>query len=83
MNFDGGATRIRRISKVDPNDGEVLMLDLLLVTPQFQHVWDTRRELQWKEHGLWVVSPRGLIDMKTSRSSPIDLADIEKLRDLG
>ncbi|HEY2829170.1 MAG TPA: hypothetical protein VGJ88_03575 [Thermoanaerobaculia bacterium] len=80
MNFDGGATRIRRISKVDPNDGEVLMLDLLLVTPQYQHVWDTRRRLQWNARELWVVSPQGLIDLKKSRSSPIDLADIEKLQ---
>jgi hypothetical protein len=83
MNFDGGATRIRRISKVDPTDGEVLILDLLLVTLQFQHVWDTRRQLQWKDRELWVVSPQGLIDMKKSRSSPIDLADIEKLQNLG
>src|SRR5258706_1197913 len=33
MNFDGGATQIRRVSKIDAADGEVLMLDLLLVTP--------------------------------------------------
>lgn len=82
MNFDGGATRIRRISKVDPTDGEVLILDLLLVTPQFQHVWDTRRQLKWNDRELWVVSPQGLIEMKRSRSSPIDLADIEKLRNI-
>jgi hypothetical protein len=82
MNFDGGATRIRRISKVDATDGEVLMLDLLLVTPQFQHVWDTRRQLQWNGRELWVVSPQGLIALKRSRSSPIDLADIEKLQQI-
>ncbi|HJW94891.1 MAG TPA: hypothetical protein VJ901_14845 [Thermoanaerobaculia bacterium] len=29
------------VSKID-NDGEVLMLDLLLVTPPFEHVWETR-----------------------------------------
>jgi hypothetical protein len=80
MNFDGGATRIRRISKIDPRDGEVLMLDLLLVTTQYQHVWDTRRQLQWNGRALSVVSPQGLIALKKSRSSPIDLADIEKLQ---
>ncbi|HEY2321224.1 MAG TPA: hypothetical protein VGJ82_00040 [Thermoanaerobaculia bacterium] len=79
MNFDNGATRIRRISKVDPTDGEVLMLDLLLLAPEYQHVWDTRRELQWNGRELWVVSPQGLIALKKSRSSAIDLADIEKL----
>ena len=82
MNFDRGATQIRRISKVDPSDGEVLMLDLLLVTPAFQDVWDTRRRLQWNGRELWVVSPQGLITMKKSRSSPIDVADIEKLEQI-
>ena len=82
MNFDQGATRIRRISKVDPTDGETLMLDLLLVTPAYQRVWDTRRQLQWNGRELWVVSPEGLIALKKSRSSPIDLADIEKLEKL-
>lgn len=60
----------------------MLILDLLLVTPQFQHVWDTRRQLQWNDRELWVVSPQGLIDLKTSRSSPIDLVDIEKLKNI-
>ena len=83
MNFDRGATQIRRISKVDPTDGEVLILDLLLVTPAFQDVWHTRRQLQWNGRELWVVSPQGLIAMKKSRSSPIDLADIEKLQQIG
>ena len=59
------------------------MIDLLLVTPAFQDVWDTRRQLQWKGRELWVVSPQGLIAMKRSRSSPIDLADIEKLEQIG
>ena len=59
-----------------------VMLDLLLVTPAYQHVWDTRRQLQWNGRELWVVSPQGLIALKKSRSSPIDLADIEKLEKL-
>ena len=82
MNFDAGATQIRRISKVDPADGEVLILDLLLVTPTFQHVWDTRKRRQWKGQDLWVVSTRGLIAMKRARSSPVDLADIEWLENI-
>jgi hypothetical protein len=85
MNFGGGA-RIRRISKIDPADGEVLILDLLLVTPEFQDVWDTRKRLLWHGQDLWVVTPRGLIEMKRARSSPIDLADIawlEKIRPEG
>lgn len=82
MNFDGGTTRIRRVSKIDPADGEALMLDLLLVTPSFENVWDTRERLVWRDRELWVVSAEGLITMKRRRSSPIDLADIEKLENL-
>ena len=80
MDFDGGATRIRRVSKVDPGDGEVLMLDLLLVTPAIQGVWDTRQRFQWLGSALSVVSREGLIDLKKSRLSAIDLADIERLQ---
>ena len=36
MSFSQGATEIRRISKIDPRDGETLMLDLLLVTPAIE-----------------------------------------------
>jgi hypothetical protein len=79
MSFDGGAMQIRRVSKVDAGDGEVLMLDLLLVTPEYQRVWDTRQRLQWRNRELTVVSREGLIALKRSRSSAQDLADIEKL----
>jgi len=34
MNF--GAIAIRQISKIDPDGGDVLMLDLLLVTPEIR-----------------------------------------------
>jgi hypothetical protein len=82
MNFDLGATQIRRVSKIDATDGEVLMLDLLLVTPALENVWDTRERLLWRDRELWVVSAEGLIAMKRRRSSPMDLADIEKLENL-
>ena len=34
LSFADGAIEIRRVSKIDPNDGELLSLDLLLVTPE-------------------------------------------------
>ena len=79
MSFDGGTMQIRRVSKIDPGDGEVLMLDLLLVTPAYEHVWDTREQLQWRNHELTVVSRQGLIALKKGRSSDQDLVDIRKL----
>jgi hypothetical protein len=78
MNF--GGTQIRRVSKIDENDGEVLMLDLLLVTPAFEHVWQSRERHEWLGAELVVVSKQGLIALKKGRSSKLDLADIEKLQ---
>ena len=80
MTFSGGATEIRRISKVDPRDGETLMLDLLLVTPSVESVWQSRQRVVWKGRDLGVVSPEGLIALKTLRSSKQDIADIARLR---
>jgi hypothetical protein len=81
MTFAGGATEIRRISKIDPSDGEVLMLDLLLVTPANEDAWHTRLRLPWHGGSLTVVSREGLIKLKLSRSSEQDLLDIKKLRE--
>ncbi|HJQ39132.1 MAG TPA: hypothetical protein VKB93_18495 [Thermoanaerobaculia bacterium] len=80
MSFSRGATEIRRISKIDPNDGEVLMLDLLLVTPAVEDVWQTRERMIWQGADLWVVSREGLIKLKLLRSSDQDLVDIRRLR---
>ena len=73
-----GDTSIRRVSKID-EDGEVLMLDLLLVTPRFEPVWESRERHEWLGRELVVVSKQGLIALKRGRSSKLDLADIEKL----
>ena len=80
MSFSNGATEIRRISKVDPSDGETLMLDVLLVTPAIAEAWRTRQEVIWKGKPLRVVSRDGLIALKMLRSSKQDLADIARLR---
>ena len=79
MNFSGSAMQIRRISKVDERDGEVLMLDMLLVTPETRSAWETRQEVPWQGYPLTVVSRDGLILLKKFRSSKQDLADIEAL----
>ena len=67
------------VSKIDPIDGEVLMLDLLLVTPAFESVWEGRERHEWLGKEIVVVSRNGLIALKRGRSSKQDLADIEKL----
>jgi hypothetical protein len=81
MSFSDGAIEIRRISKIDPVDGEVLMLDLLLVTPAVTSAWETREKRLWGGRPLGVVSKEGLVLLKMFRSSDQDHADIARLRE--
>ncbi len=78
ISFKERAVEIRRVSKIDA-DGEVLSLDLLLVTPQVKDVWETREIIDFLGNQLWVVSREGLMTMKRLAGRPQDLADIERL----
>jgi hypothetical protein len=79
MSFKERAVEIRRVSKID-DDGEVLSLDLLLVTPQVDDVWETREKLFWENRDLWIVSREGLIKMKQLAGRAKDLIDIDRLQ---
>jgi hypothetical protein len=79
MSFKERAVEIRRVSKID-DDGEVLSLDLLLVTPQVEDVWETREKLFWENQDLWIVSQSGLIKMKQIAGRAKDLIDIDRLQ---
>ena len=81
MRFAGGAVEIHRISKIDPDSGDLLMLDLLLVTSALDEIWRTRCEVEWERGSLWVVSREGLITLKKLRSSGQDLDDIARLKE--
>lgn len=81
MQFAKGSVEIRRVSKIDQRDGDTLMLDLLLVTPASQVVWETRLIAALPDGTkIPVVSREGLIALKKMRSSGTDLDDIAKLR---
>lgn len=80
MSFKERAVEIRRVSKID-DDGEVLSLDLLLVTSQVEDVWETRETLIWQDKNLWIVSRTGLIRMKELAGRDKDLIDIGRLKD--
>jgi hypothetical protein len=79
MTFKGGAVEIRRVSKILPS-GQVLSLDLLLVTPALQQVWDARQAMEWDFGTITVVSRDGLISLKSLRGSGLDQDDIKRLR---
>jgi hypothetical protein len=78
MSFKERALEIRRVSKID-DDGEVLRLDFLLVTPKVEDVWETKETLIWQNKTLWIVSRGGLIKMKTLAGRAKDLIDIDRI----
>lgn len=78
MSFKERAVEIRRVSKID-DDGEVLSLDLLLVTPKVEDVWETRENLIWQDKKLWIVSREGLIKMKKLAGRAKDLIDVDRI----
>lgn len=80
MSFADGEVEIRRVSKIDPDTRDPLMLDFLLVTPQYEDVWATRQVALIEDGQISVVSREGLVKMKRSRSSGRDLDDIAALQ---
>jgi hypothetical protein len=79
MSFADGKVQIHRVSKIDPDSRDVLMLDLLLVTDSLLEVWKAREQVEWENGSLWVVSRAGLIALKQLRRSGQDLTDIARL----
>jgi hypothetical protein len=84
--IDAGALVIRkdvieihRMSKPDPETGDLLSLDLLVVTPTLEPVWETRQRVGWEHGTVPVVSRAGLVTMKRLRASGQDLDDIRML----
>ncbi len=79
MSFKERAVEIRRVSKID-DEGEVLSLDYLLVTPHVEDVWLDRVTVEWQGNPMSIVSKRGLIKMKELSGRPKDLIDIDRLK---
>ncbi|MDI6776988.1 MAG: hypothetical protein QMD03_07085 [Syntrophales bacterium] len=82
MEFHGGKVHIHRVSKIEPDTGETLVLDLLIVTPEIEQAWESRTKVGWEGGTLSVVSPEGLILLKSFRRSGQDQDDIEYLRSI-
>jgi hypothetical protein len=70
---------IHRLSKPDPETGDLLSLDLLVVTPALAPVWEGRERIGWEHGTVPVVSRAGLVTMKRLRASGQDLDDIRTL----
>jgi hypothetical protein len=79
MSFASGAVEIRHVTKIDAASGDLLSLDLLLVTPAIERIWNERTRVRWERGELWVVSRQGLVSLKRLRGSGQDQDDIERL----
>lgn len=75
MKFNDGDVQIYRLTKVSSGSTEPLMLDMLLLTPEIKEVWESKQILTWDKGDLPVVSPKGLIKLKSMRSSGQDMDD--------
>jgi hypothetical protein len=82
MVFQDGTVVIHRFVKIDVTSGEHLVLDLLMVTPKTKKAWDGRITVAWEGGPLKVLSPQGLILLKSFRNSGQDQDDIEYLRSI-
>jgi hypothetical protein len=70
-------TEIFRISKVDGSD--LLSLDLVLISPGLEDVWENREIFEWMERKVVVVSRDGLMKMKRLSGRDQDLLDLKML----
>ena len=82
MEFKDGAIQIHRVTKVPEESADALPLDLMVVTSEVRTVWQGRRRVDWERGTLSVVSPDGLVALKSMRGTGQDWDDIELLRGL-
>ncbi len=78
--FDVGSPRervVHRVSKIE--EGAVLTLDLLVLSPALEDVWDEVEVFEWEGRRVRIVSAAGLARMKRLAGRRQDLLDLEKL----
>jgi hypothetical protein len=75
----GKPREMQRLSKLDPDTNELMSLDLMVVGPVLQDVWDDRIAVTWRARTVSVVSRSGLATMKRLAARPQDLADLAAL----
>jgi hypothetical protein len=72
----GNPREMQRVSKLDPETNELLSLDLIVVGPGLEEVWNNRVIVAWRKRNVSIVSRAGLVAMKRLAGRPQDLADI-------
>ena len=82
MHFRNGSIQISRLIKIEKGSEESLALDLLAVTDEIRDIWESRIMVRWDLGMISVVSPEGLIKLKSLRKSGQDEDDIAYLRSI-
>jgi len=78
--FGVGTDKEREVHRVSKLVGEnLLTLDLLVVTPVFERVWEQRETFLFEDRRLQVVSAEGLAMMKRIAGRDQDLLDLKIL----
>ncbi len=80
MEFKDGM-EVQRITKIKSN-GDAMTLDLMLVDRSLEVAWQSRSRVAFEEGTLWVVSREALIAMKARAARPIDMVDIQNLKEI-
>jgi hypothetical protein len=78
--FQLGRLTMERFFNPDRQSEDFVIVDLLLVGELTRRAWESRRAVESDLGPLVVVSPAGLIELKSLRGSGQDLDDIAKLR---
>jgi hypothetical protein len=70
-------TTVRRVVKIEGRD--LLMLDLILVSPILEPAWQSRTKIEWEGRLVSIVSRQGLALMKSLAGRDQDLTDLKQL----
>lgn len=81
MTFSSSGITVRRFTKL--LEVEPLMVDVLIADGPLAAVWDDRELVEWENGRISVVSRAGLITLKLAAARPQDLADVQRLEELG
>ncbi len=79
--LSGGRIVMHRLSRIVPDDPDVLMLDVIEAGGDAAAAWADRETVAWEGHSMPVVSRAGLIALKRLRNSAQDQADIAALEE--
>ena len=78
--FQAGTAEERKLYRATQIEGkDVLTVDVLIVTPILEDVWESRQVFAWLDRAVTVVSLEGLTKMKLMAGRHQDLADLENL----